>query len=76
MGGFSATDEAQRVNPLPGEIEEALHHPNGWVYRIAGRFSVEERVPPEAIIGAWKVDENGKIVGDFVANPKFNPSTR
>ena len=39
--------------PLPGEIEEVKRNPDGWVYRIAGKFQEEERVPPEAIIGAW-----------------------
>ena len=24
--------------PLPGEIEEAKRNPDGWVYRIAGKF--------------------------------------
>jgi len=30
-------------------------------------------VPPEAIRGAWKVDETGHIVGGFVENPRFGP---
>lgn len=59
--------------PLPGEIEEAKRNPNAWVYRIAGRFAPNENVPPEAIVGAWKVDADGRIVGAFNANPKYNP---
>ena len=60
--------------PLPGEIEEAKTTPNGWVYRIAGNFRPEHAVPPEAIVGAWKVDEHGMIVGDFIANGKYDAS--
>jgi hypothetical protein len=39
--------------PYPGEIDEAKRIPNGWVYRIAGRFGPNDRVPPEAIVGKW-----------------------
>lgn len=59
--------------PLSGEIEEAKRNPNGWVYRIAGRFELNERVPPEAITGAWKVDPLGNIIGDFVENENYDP---
>ena len=58
--------------PLPGEVEEAKRNPNGWVYRIQGTFGPDEAVPPEAIVGAWKVDGKGKIVGEFTANSKFS----
>lgn len=60
------------VKPYDGEIEQAKLFPGGWVYRIAGPFSDSEDVPPDAIIGAWKVDEEGRIVGEFVVNPNFD----
>jgi len=56
---------------MPGEIEEAKRHPNGWVYRIKGVFGPNDAVPPAAIVGAWKVDAEGKIVGEFIPNSKF-----
>ena len=59
------------MEPMAGEVEEAKRHPNGWVYRIQGTYSSDDAVPPEVIIGAWKVDPEGKIVGDFVPNPNF-----
>ncbi len=59
--------------PWPGEIEEARRNPNGWVYRIAGRFDEDEQVPPEAIVGAWRVDANGEIVGKLERNENYNP---
>jgi hypothetical protein len=61
------------VTPHPGELAEARKHPGEWVYRIAGTFSATERVPPEAIVGVWKVDANGNIVGDFIPNPRYDP---
>ncbi len=58
-----------RMQPVAGEVEEAKRHPNGWVYRIKGDFLPGEAVPKEAIVGAWKVDASGKIVGEFMPNP-------
>lgn len=59
--------------PLPEEIEEAKSWSMGWVYRIAGSFLKDEPVPPEAVIGAWRVDSQGHIIGDFVKNKNYNP---
>ena len=59
--------------PSPGEIKEAMLYPNGWVYRISQSVGdANGRVPPEAIVGAWKVNEHGIISGDFVPNPKYD----
>jgi len=60
--------------PFPEEIAEAKRYPNGTVCRIAGHFESNERVPPGAIIGAWKVDAQGNIIGDFIRNPKYDPN--
>lgn len=59
--------------PFLEEIEEARRTPNGWVYRIAGRFARWDDVPPEAIVGAWRVDDQGSIVGAFVSNQQYDP---
>lgn len=58
---------------LPSEIETAKMNPGGWVYRIAGTFDISDRIPPEAIVGAWKVDEKGEIIGQFVPNENYHP---
>ena len=55
-------------------IDEAKRTPNGWVYEIDGEFGLNERVPPEAIRGAWPVGPDGVITGEFVPNPAFRPS--
>jgi hypothetical protein len=58
-------------NPPKEAIEEALKNPNGWVYVIDSEFNGQEEVPPQAIKGAWKVNEVGIIVGEFTPNPNY-----
>ena len=62
------------TSPLPGEIAEARSNHGGWIYRIAGAFTSSEVIPPEAIVGAWKVDDGGRIVGEFIVNVKHDAS--
>jgi len=50
---------------------EALNHPNGYVYVLDEAYSNKKDVPPEAIAGAWKVNKNGHIEGDFIPNPAY-----
>ena len=57
--------------PTAEAREEARQNPGGWVYKIEGDYAPTDAVPAEAIVGAWKVDENGKIVGEFIQNPNF-----
>lgn len=52
-------------------IKAARENANGWVYKIEGSFGPTEHVPPEAVVGAWKVDENGNLTGEFMSNPKY-----
>lgn len=54
-------------------IKAARENPNGWVYKIEGTFGPDEGVPPEAIVGAWKVDEAGNLTGEFLSNPRYVP---
>ena len=61
------------MTPFPGEIGEAKRTPGGWVYRISGKFGPNDRVPPEAIVVAWKVDADGNISGDFIKNKNYDP---
>jgi hypothetical protein len=59
------------MTPAPEAIAEAKRNPNGWVYVIEGNYTEDEAVPPQAIRGAWKVDPNGAIIGDFIHNPNY-----
>jgi len=58
-------------NPSEEAKKEAINHPNGYVYVIDGSYAGKEDVPPEAIAGAWKVDETGNIEGNFIPNPNY-----
>ena len=59
-------------NLSPDLIKEAEKHPNGWIYVLDKEFQGKQEVPEEFIKGAWKVDENGKITGDFEKNPNYH----
>lgn len=60
-----------KITPHTEEKAIAKENPNGWVYRISGEYEQDERIPPEAIVGAWKVDCDGCIEGEFIPNPNF-----
>jgi len=59
--------------PPPAAIAEAARHPGGWLYELALGFGPDDATPPEAVVGAWKVSDEGKIVGDFIPNPNHDP---
>jgi len=62
----------ENMKPTQSMIEEAKNNPNGYVYAIKGNYGPNDEVPPEAIAGAWKVDNEGKIIeGSYQANPNF-----
>jgi hypothetical protein len=60
------------ITPTEDARKEAKLNPNGYVYVIDKAFdNKNEDVPPTAILGAWKVDENGEIIGDFIKNSNY-----
>jgi hypothetical protein len=62
-----------KIQPPESAHEEAKLNPNGWVYKIDGEFGPSDAVPPDRIVGAWKVDGNGKIIGELIDNPNYRP---
>ena len=55
-------------------IKEAKKNPNGWVYKIDKNYDLSGDIPPEAIVGAWKVDYNGNIILDsYIPNNNHLP---
>ncbi|MFC7828535.1 type VII secretion system-associated protein [Streptomyces sp. NPDC057375] len=56
--------------------KQAARRPGDWVYAIDPYFDPAGRVPGYGVIGAWKVDNRGRIEGAFVSNPKYRPSPR
>ncbi|MEU6895809.1 type VII secretion system-associated protein [Streptomyces sp. NPDC046557] len=55
---------------------EASRNPDSWVYAIDPFVDPAGRIPPYAIFGAWKVDEQGEITDQFTPNSKYRPSPR
>ncbi|WP_107488837.1 type VII secretion system-associated protein [Streptomyces subrutilus] len=55
---------------------EAAKNPGSWVYAIDPFVDSHGRVPPYAIVGAWKVDDEGVITDEFKGNSKYRPSPR
>ena len=64
---------AARV-PSEGAIRAAAATPGMWVYEIDPWFDADGPVPPHGILGAWKSDEQGRIVGEFQVNGNYRPS--
>jgi hypothetical protein len=62
------------MEPTSEARAEAKLNPGGWVYAIDGRYDRDGAVPPEVIQGAWRADESGEIVGEFIPNPNFVPN--
>lgn len=62
-----------KKTPTQQSRVEAKKCPMGWVYEIDGHFNANDAVPPESIVGAWKVDPAGEIVGECIPNPKYRP---
>ncbi len=62
------------MKPTPQAHEEAKRHPNGYVYVLDGAFMPHEAVPPERIVGAWRVNAFGLITGSFLPNPNYKKS--
>jgi hypothetical protein len=58
----------------PELLAEAEVRPGGWVYAIDPSYApggARGAVPPEGIIGAWKIGDDGRPTGDFEANPRY-----
>lgn len=69
---FEVTEE-KKHEVTPDVLEAARKNPGGWVYKIEGAFGPDDYIPPEAIVGAWGVDANGNLTGEFRDNPKYKP---
>jgi hypothetical protein len=67
------SDQHSLPTPDSTAIAEAKNHPGGWVYVMDGIDNPNDAVPPERIKGAWKVNQYGEIVGDFIPNTNYLP---
>nr|WSZ98815.1 type VII secretion system-associated protein [Streptomyces sp. NBC_00857] len=70
-------NEEKDGRPVPALTEElraqARRAPGTWLYSIDPAYDPAGSVPPQAVIGAWQVDEHGEP-GAFNHNPNYRPS--
>jgi hypothetical protein len=63
------------ARPFPPELlAEAKSKPGGWVYAIDPAYApngANGAVPPEGIIGAWKIADDGTPTGEYQANSRY-----
>lgn len=62
-----------RRRPPRELVAAAKKQPGGWVYEIDAEMvnDPDGEVPAHAIIGAWTVDDRGKLTGEFQHNPQY-----
>ena len=76
---FEMSIDSERSKPEKNQLSERLQkaakgNANGWIYKVDSRYAKKMGgIPFEGIIGWWKVDVLGKIVGDFMPNPEYRP---
>jgi len=65
-------DYSNQINEPSEEVKkEALKNPNGYIYILDKEYQGKDDVPPNKILGAWKVTEKGIITGPFILNPNY-----
>jgi hypothetical protein len=64
------------TQPDSAAVEAAKQNASGWVYKIDFQYPSQDQVPHEAIVGAWKVNAQGVIEGEFVPNASYCPIER
>ena len=57
-----------------GMRRHAANNPGTWLYAIAAGFDPMGEVPPEAIKGAYWVDESGEITDTYQPNDRYRPT--
>jgi hypothetical protein len=62
---------------LSDEIrEQARLAGGGWLDEVVGTHDPAHPVPMTAIKGAWRLDENGELTGEYIANPGYYEEPR
>ena len=57
---------------IPHELRElARKAGGGWLDEVVGDHDVSGEIPVSAIKGAWRLDANGDLTGEYVANPNY-----
>ena len=57
----------------PGAIRAAESQPGANLYDIAWPYPDDQRTPPEAIRGSWRIDSNGELTDLYASNARYRP---
>ncbi|MDR7302194.1 type VII secretion system-associated protein [Haloactinomyces albus] len=62
--------------PITDEMrEQARQTPDSWLYIVdPGYQEAGENVPPEGVVGAYRIDSEGEIDEEFHHNDEYQPS--
>jgi hypothetical protein len=68
------SDETTVTLPVvSAEIKEAARQAGGgWLDEVVGNH--RPPVPLTAIKGAWRLDADGELTGEYIANPNYAPT--
>ncbi len=63
--------------PITDEMrEQARQTPDSWLYIVDPGYEASgDNVPPEGVVGAYRIDSEGEIDEDFNHNDEYVPST-
>lgn len=65
---------SQRNVPITAEMRATAETiPNSWLPVVAAGIDENGAVVPDAAIGRYRVDDQGRITGDFVPNARYQP---
>lgn len=73
---MSQEPEQRPGPPITEEMrEQARQTPDSWLYIVdPGYQDAGENVPPEGVVGAYRIDSEGEIDEDFQHNDEYQPS--
>jgi hypothetical protein len=68
MSAEVSTDAPQ----VPQQVrEQARQAGGGWLDEVVGDHDLSRAIPTTAIKGSWRLDANGDLTGEYVANPAY-----
>lgn len=62
-----------KAPPITPQLRaEAKKYPGGWVYVLKPEYEGKSEVPISGFIGAWSVNAQGEITGNFIPVDDFS----
>lgn len=73
---MSDQPEPRLSPPISDQMrEQAKQTPNSWLYIVDPGYETDgDDIPPEGVVGAYRIDDQGEIDEDFHHNDEYVPS--